>query len=76
MAVVAVAAVALGLLAFMADSVAGLAGQILIALTSSGFAWGLAAFLVGRWAATEKRAAVVGATALLVTATLLTTCSC
>ncbi|WP_326549755.1 DUF6518 family protein [Micromonospora sp. NBC_01813] len=69
-AVTAAAAVALGLLAFIADSVAGVAGQILIALTSSGFAWGLAAFLAGRWAATERRA-VAGATALLVTATLL-----
>ncbi|MEU2665541.1 hypothetical protein [Micromonospora sp. NPDC007220] len=67
---VATAAVALGLLAFVADSVAGVAGQILKALTSSGFAWGLAAFLAGRSAATAKRA-VGGATALLVLATLL-----
>jgi hypothetical protein len=69
-AVVAAAAVALGLLAFVADSVAGAVGQILIALTSSGFAWGLAAFLAGRSAATGKTA-VAGATALLVTATIL-----
>ncbi|WP_208021050.1 hypothetical protein, partial [Verrucosispora sioxanthis] len=69
-AVVAAAAVALGMLAFAADSVAGGVGQVLIALTSSGFAWGLAAFLVGRSAATAKRA-VGSATALLVLATLL-----
>ncbi|TYB39784.1 hypothetical protein FXF50_05285 [Micromonospora sp. AP08] len=69
-AMVATAAVALGLLAFAADSVAGVVGQVLIALTSSGFAWGLAAFLAGRSAATGKRA-VGGATALLVFATLL-----
>ncbi|MEV2240417.1 DUF6518 family protein [Micromonospora sp. NPDC049891] len=69
-AMVAAAAVVLGLLAFLADSVAGVVGQVLIALTSSGFAWGLAAFLIGRWAATGRRA-VAGATALLVTATLL-----
>ncbi|MFE9657952.1 hypothetical protein [Micromonospora sp. NPDC006431] len=70
LAVVATAAVALGLLAFAADSVAGVVGQVLIALTSSGFAWGLAAFVAGRSAATAKRA-VGGATALLVLATLL-----
>ncbi|MFI7284125.1 hypothetical protein ACIBOV_28085 [Micromonospora chersina] len=69
-AVVAAAAVALGLLAFAVDSVAGVVGQVLIALTSSGFGWGLAAFLAGRSAATAKRA-VGGATALLVLATLL-----
>ncbi|RZU72521.1 hypothetical protein EV384_0890 [Micromonospora kangleipakensis] len=69
-AVVATAAVALGLLAFAADSVAGVVGQVLIALTSSGFAWGMAAFLAGRSAATAKRA-VGGATSLLVLATLL-----
>lgn len=69
-AVVATAAVALGLLAFAADFVAGGVGQVLIALTSSGFGWGLAAFLAGRSAATAKRA-VGGATALLVVATLL-----
>ncbi|TYB39782.1 hypothetical protein FXF50_05265 [Micromonospora sp. AP08] len=50
-AVVAAAAVALGLLAFAVDSVAGVVGQVLIAVTSSGF---LAAFLAGRSAATAK----------------------
>jgi hypothetical protein len=69
-AVVATAAVALGLLAFAADSVDGVVGQVMIALTSSGFAWGLAAFLAGRSAAGARRAAA-GATGLLVLATLL-----
>ncbi|WP_328372797.1 hypothetical protein [Micromonospora zamorensis] len=69
-AMVATAAVTLGLLAFAADSVAGIAGQLLIALTSSGFAWGLTAVLVGRSADTARRAAI-GATMLLVLATLL-----
>ncbi|GIJ23560.1 hypothetical protein Vlu01_41840 [Micromonospora lutea] len=67
--VAAAAGVALGLFAFVADAVAGVVGQILITLTSSGFAWGLAAFLAGRWAATGNRA-MAGASALLVTATL------
>ncbi|MFG2041832.1 hypothetical protein [Dactylosporangium sp. NPDC048998] len=65
-----IAAVALGLLAFAADYVDGAAGQVLTALTSSGFAWGLAAFLAGRSAVSPKRAAA-DATALLVVATLL-----
>ena len=68
--VVAIAAVALGLLAFAADSVGGVAGQVVIALTSSGFAWGLAAFLAGRSAAGARRAAA-GGTTLLVVATLV-----
>lgn len=67
---VVAAAVALGLLAFVADSVGGVAGQVLTALTSSGFAWGLAAFLAGR-SAVGARQAVVGATALLTMATVL-----
>ena len=62
--VVATVAVGLGLLAFAADSVEGIAGQVMVALTSSGFAWGLAAFLVGR-SATGARRAAVGATMLL-----------
>lgn len=69
-AVVATAAAGLGILAFAVDSVTGVVGQVLIALTSSGFAWGLAALLAGRSAATAKRA-VVGASALLASATLL-----
>ncbi|KXK63685.1 hypothetical protein AWW66_01605 [Micromonospora rosaria] len=69
-AVVATAGATLGLLAFAADFVAGAAGQVLIAVVSSGFAWGLAAVLVGRSAATARRAAIE-ATRLLVLATLL-----
>jgi hypothetical protein len=67
---VAVAAVGLGLLAFVADLVEGIGGDVLVALTSSGFAWGLAAFLVGRAAASQRMAAMGGG-ALLVSATLL-----
>lgn len=63
-------AVGLGLFAFVADLVDGVGGQVLVALTSSGFAWGLAAFLVGRWAPT-RRHAVLGGAALLVVATVL-----
>ncbi|MCO8274187.1 DUF6518 family protein [Actinoplanes sp. TRM 88003] len=58
----------MGLLAFVADYVDGAAGQIMVALTSSGFAWSLAAFLAGRYAPTARRAAAVGAS-LLVLAT-------
>jgi hypothetical protein len=64
------AAVALGLLAFAADSVEGMAGQIVITLVSSGFAWGTAALLTGRTAA-DRRRAVVDATVLLTSATLV-----
>ncbi|MGK5682863.1 hypothetical protein [Actinoplanes sp. URMC 104] len=45
---VVAAGVVLGLLAFAADFVDGAAGQVMVALTSSGFAWGLAAFIAGR----------------------------
>lgn len=37
----------------------------MVALTSSGFAWGLAAFLAGRFARTARRAAVAGPALLL-----------
>jgi len=67
---VGVTAVGLGLLAFVADLADGIAGQVLIALTSSGLAWGLAAFLVGRHGGSRRRAAVGGAV-LLLTATLV-----
>ncbi|WP_250003586.1 hypothetical protein [Actinoplanes sp. M2I2] len=67
---VATAAAALGLLAFAADFVDGAGGRVLIALTSSGFAWGLAAILAGRSADTARLAAV-GAAALLIGATTL-----
>ncbi|GAA3344765.1 hypothetical protein GCM10020358_49310 [Amorphoplanes nipponensis] len=64
------AAFALGLLAFVSDSFDAGAGQVLTALTSSGLAWGLAAFLAGR-TAIDRRSAVIGATVLLVSATLV-----
>jgi hypothetical protein len=67
---IGVAAAALGLLAFAADAVDGITAQVVVtALVSSGLAWGLAAFLAGL-TATGRRGAVVGATALLVSATL------
>ncbi len=64
------AAAGLGASAFVADVVEGMAGQVLVALTSSGFAWGLAAFLAGL-AAPDRRRAIVGPTALLALSTLL-----
>ncbi|MFD2767567.1 hypothetical protein [Micromonospora eburnea] len=67
---VAAAAATLGLLAFAADFVGGVVGHVVVALTSSGFAWGLAAVLAGRYAETTRRAAT-GATGLLVLATAL-----
>lgn len=69
-AIVAIAAVVLGLLAFAADAVEGIVGQVVVALTSSGFAWGLAAFLVGHSAAGARRAAARAA-GLLALATLV-----
>ncbi|MEV0898295.1 hypothetical protein [Actinoplanes sp. NPDC049802] len=68
---IGVAATALGVLAFAADAVDGITAQVVVtALVSSGLAWGLAAFLAGL-SATGRRGAVVGATALLVAATLV-----
>ncbi|MDY7087856.1 MAG: hypothetical protein SYR96_22465 [Actinomycetota bacterium] len=68
---IAVAAVALGSLAFAADAVDGVTAQFVVtALVSSGLAWGLAAFVAGL-TATGRRGAVAGATALLVSATLV-----
>jgi hypothetical protein len=64
------AAVALGLLAFAADAVGGLGGRVVTALVSSGLPWGLAALLAGR-TATDRRGAVTGPIALLVSATLV-----
>jgi hypothetical protein len=69
-AMIVVAAVMLGLLAFAADAIDGFAGQVVTALVSSGLAWGLAALLAGR-TATDRRGAVAGAAALLVSATLV-----
>jgi hypothetical protein len=67
---VVTAAAALGVLAFVADLLAGAVGQVMVALTSSGFAWGLTAFLAGR-VAPDRRRAIIGAAALLLVATLL-----
>lgn len=67
---IVVAAVVLGLLAFAADAVDGITGQVMIALVSSGLAWGSAALFTGR-TATDRRGAVTGATVLLVSATLV-----
>lgn len=61
---------ALGLLAFGADYVPGVAGRVVVELTSSGFAWGLAAFLVGR-SRPSRRAAMSAACVTLVVATAL-----
>jgi len=69
-AVIVVAAVVLGLLAFAADAIDGVAGQVVTAVVSSGLAWGSAALLAG-WTATSRRGAVTGATALLASATLV-----
>jgi hypothetical protein len=69
-AVVLVAGVVLGLLAFAADALDGVAGQVVVALVSSGLAWGLAALLAGR-TATDRRGAMTNATALLVSATFV-----
>jgi hypothetical protein len=69
-AFVAAAGIALGILAFAADFVDGAAGRIVVGLTSSGFVWGLTAFLFGR-AAIIARQAAIGAAAVLVVATLL-----
>ncbi|MGW4945041.1 hypothetical protein ACWEOZ_26015 [Actinoplanes sp. NPDC004185] len=67
---VVVAAVGLGVFAFAADGIDGLAGRVAIAVVSSGLAWGSAALLAGR-SATSRRGAVTSATVLLVSATLV-----
>jgi hypothetical protein len=68
-ALIVMTGIVLGLLAFAADAVDGSAGQVMIALVSSGLAWGSAALLAG-WTAAGRRGAVTDATALLVSATL------
>jgi len=67
---IVVAAVALGLLAFAADAVDGVTGQVMTAVVSSGLAWGSAALLAG-WTAPDRRGAVIGATVLLASATVV-----
>lgn len=66
--IVFVVGAGLGVLAFGADAVPGVGGQIVVALTSSGLVWGMAAFLTGRSARDARRAAV-SATVVLVLAT-------
>ncbi|GID27843.1 hypothetical protein C8E87_7745 [Paractinoplanes brasiliensis] len=61
----------LGLSAFLADFVDGPAGRLMVVLTSSGFAWGLAGFLVARSTPYGAGAAVRRSTALLITATVV-----
>ncbi|MET7396779.1 hypothetical protein ABZS66_25180 [Dactylosporangium sp. NPDC005572] len=68
-AVWVLAGAALGLLAVLADAPDGVLRAVMAALTSSGLAWGLAAFLAGRSTA-GRRAAVLRATGTLVAATL------
>lgn len=60
----------LGLLAFSVDAVDGTARQVMVALGSSGLAWGSAALLAGS-TAPDRRSAVTGATALLASAILV-----
>jgi hypothetical protein len=67
---IVLAAVALGLLAFTADSIGGTTGRIMIAVVSSGLAWGSAALLAGR-TAQDRRSAVTDATVLLASATVV-----
>ncbi|MEU8660413.1 hypothetical protein [Actinoplanes philippinensis] len=67
---IVVTGAALGVLAFSVDAVDGAARQVLIAMVSSGLAWGSAALLAGS-AAPDRRSAVTDATALLGLATLV-----
>ena len=60
----------LGLFAFVGDELPGIAGVIVLTLTSTGFAWGGAALMAGYLAA-QRASAPVNATALLVTATIV-----
>ncbi|MEV6812159.1 DUF6518 family protein [Micromonospora sp. NPDC051296] len=66
---VLVAGGALGLFAFVGDELPGTVGQVILTLTSTGFAWGAAALLAG-YASAHRRAALVNATAVLVLATV------
>jgi hypothetical protein len=67
---IVLAAVVLGLLAFVADAIDGMTGQVMIAVVSSGLAWGSAALLAGR-TAPDRRSAVTDATVLLASATVV-----
>jgi hypothetical protein len=67
---IVVAGAVLGLLAFAVDAVDGTARQVMIALVSSGLAWGSAALLAGH-TAPDRRSAVTSATVLLASAVLV-----
>jgi hypothetical protein len=62
------AGVPLGTLAFLGDELPAAAGQIVLMLTSNGFAWGAAALVAG-YLVRRARRAPVAATALLLVAT-------
>ncbi|XVU20674.1 hypothetical protein ACQPZJ_25740 [Actinoplanes sp. CA-054009] len=62
----ATVAAALATLAFGADYIDGGAGYVMVSLTSSGFAWGLAALLVGHHARSARRAATAATTTLII----------
>ncbi|GAA1656792.1 DUF6518 family protein [Catellatospora bangladeshensis] len=62
--------VPLGALAFLGDELPDATGQIVLTLTSNGFAWGAAALVAGYLVRRARRAPVV-ATALLLVATTL-----
>ncbi|MFI7023743.1 hypothetical protein ACIBMZ_13635 [Micromonospora sp. NPDC049900] len=59
----------LGLFAFVGDEVPGVAGLVILTLTSTGFVWGMAALLAG-YASPHYRSAVRNATTLLLVATV------
>ncbi|WP_127502441.1 hypothetical protein [Actinoplanes solisilvae] len=61
-------AAALGGAAFLADFVPGTAGRVVVTLTSSGLAWGVAA-LIGGFGQRDRRSAITVATFLLLCAT-------
>lgn len=60
----------LGYLAYLSDLITGIPGAVLIALTSSGFAWGIATFAAGYWSS-NLRAASFGGIMILSLATLV-----
>ncbi|GAA0398721.1 hypothetical protein GCM10009541_47180 [Micromonospora gifhornensis] len=60
----------LGLSAFVGDELPGIAGMVVLTLTSTGFAWGGAALLTG-YLTTSRALAPVSATVVLVTATVV-----
>ena len=67
---VLVAGGGLGLFAFVGDELPGVAGVVILTLTSTGFAWGAAALLAG-YAAARRAVAPVSATAVLLVATVV-----